>query len=91
MRWSLSCAKSGLRVVQQHGIVVRYNGHAVGEYFADLLVEETIIVELKAIRALDNTHVAQCINYLKATGFQVGLLLNFGRARIEVRRIAHTG
>jgi GxxExxY protein len=80
--------KTGLAVVQQRGIIVLYDGIVVGEYAVDLLVEDRIIVELKAIRALDNAHAAQCINYLKATGLQLCLLLNFGRSRLEIRRFA---
>jgi GxxExxY protein len=58
--------KNGLAVAQQQGISVRYDGIVVGEYAVDLLVEEIIIIELKAIKALDNAHMAQCLNYLKA-------------------------
>ncbi len=74
----------GLSVQQQAPIRVLYKGRPVGEYFADLLVEETVIVEIKAAQALTNEHFAQLINYLKATGIEVGLLLNFG-PRPEVR------
>jgi GxxExxY protein len=61
----------------------------VGEYAADLLVEGTIVVEPKAVKALDRVHAAQCINYLKATGLGVCLLLNFGKPRLEIQRIAN--
>ena len=81
--------KAGLVVAQQHGIIVRYDGVVVGEYAVDLLVEGTIIVELKAIKALDNAHTAQCLNYLKATGLHLCLLLNFGKPRLEIQRVAH--
>ena len=81
--------KAGLTVAQQHGITVTYDGVVVGEYAVDLLVEGTIIVELKAIKALDNAHTAQCLNYLKATGLHLCLLLNFGKPRLEIHRIAH--
>ena len=80
--------KVGLAVVQQQGITVLYDGVVVGEYAVDLLIEGRIIVELKAIRALDNAHAAQCISYLKATGLQLCLLLNFGKSRLEIRRFA---
>ena len=59
----------------------------VGDYVADILADDQIIVELKAIKALDNIHRAQCLNYLKATGFKVCLLVNFGNPKLEVRRI----
>jgi len=81
--------KAGLTVAQQQGITVNYDGVVVGEYAADLLVEGTIMVELKAIKALDNAHTAQCINYLKATGLQLCLLLNFGKPRLEIQRVAN--
>ena len=55
----------------------------------DLLIEGTIIVELKAVKALDGVHAAQCINYLKATGLQLCLLLNFGKPRLEIQRFAN--
>lgn len=80
--------KAGLAVAQQQGVTVIYDGIVVGEYAVDLLVEGRIIVELKAIKALDSAHAAQCINYLKATGLQLCLLLNFGKPRLEIRRFA---
>ena len=79
--------KAGLRVDQQRAVVVRYDDVVVGEYVADLLVDDCVLVELKAIKALDDIHRAQCINYLKASGLQVCLLLNFGNPRLEVRRL----
>lgn len=81
--------KSGLAVTQRRGIVVRYDGVVVGEYVVDLLVEGTVVVELKAVKALDSAHAAQCINYLKATGLRLCLLLNFGKSRLEIHRFAH--
>src|ERR1700750_3189022 len=60
--------KSGLVVSQQHPMVVRYDGVVVGDYTVDLLVEHSVLVELKAARAIDEIHRAQCLNYLKATG-----------------------
>ena len=74
-------SKEGLAVEQQHPIKVFYDGQMVGEYIADLLVENRILVELKAAKTLDQIHSAQCINYLKATGKPVCLLLNFGTAK----------
>jgi GxxExxY protein len=81
--------EAGLSIAQQRGITIYYNGIVVGEYVADLVVEETVIVELKASKALDPAHTAQCINYLKATGLHLCLLLNFARPRLEIHRIAH--
>ena len=59
----------------------------VGEYVADLLVEESVFVELKAVKALDDVHLAQCLNYLKAAGLRICLLLNFGAPRLEIKRV----
>jgi GxxExxY protein len=70
--------KMGLRVHVQHPIRVFYKGEIVGEFFADLLVEGLVIVELKAVSALSVEHHAQLLNYLNATRCEVGLLLNFG-------------
>lgn len=74
-----------LNVTQQAAIKVRYAGQVVGEYYSDLLVENCIIVELKAVDALADEHFAQLLNYLKATGIEVGLLLNFG-VKPDVKR-----
>ena len=79
--------KAGLVVAQQRGIIVRYDGVIVGEYAVDLLVEDAVLVELKAIKALDDIHRAQCLNYLRATGLHLCLLLNFGKPRLEIKRI----
>jgi len=84
----LELCKAGLAVVQQRGVAVVYDGTVVGEYFVDLMVEGSLLVELKTVKALDAAHRAQCVNYLKATGLQLCLLLNFGRSRLEVRRVA---
>ena len=81
--------KAGLHVVQQHGIAVHYDGVVVGEYAADLLVEGTLLVELKAVKVLDDIHLAQCLNYLKATGLRVCLLVNFGKPKVEIRRVVN--
>lgn len=79
--------KAGLDVKQQHGIRVAYDGVIVGEFATDLLVEECVLVELKAAKALDDVHKAQCLNYLKATGLRVCLLVNFGSPRVQIKRI----
>ncbi|MGB7875863.1 MAG: GxxExxY protein [Anaerolineales bacterium] len=71
-------AKRGHSVKQQIPIQVFYEGETVGEYFADILVDNKIILELKAAEEIIKTHEAQLVNYLKATDIQVGLLLNFG-------------
>lgn len=70
--------KMGLQVINQQPIKVYYDSQIVGEYFPDVVVEEIVIVELKAVNALLNEHEAQLLNYLNATRCEVGLLLNFG-------------
>ena len=79
----------GLAVVQQSPISVLYEGQQVGEFFADLLVGDAVIVELKAAEALATIHEVQLVNYLKATKIEVGLLVNFG-PKLEIRRKANT-
>ena len=71
--------KMGFNVLQQQKIVVKYDGYRVGEYFADLVINDVIIIELKAAESLIEEHKNQLINYLKATEKEVGLLLNFGK------------
>ena len=77
----------GLQVSSQQPIKVMYKGHPVGEYLADLMVEEKVICEIKAMQSLRPEHEAQLLNYLKATGIKVGLLLNFGPRPEIMRRI----
>jgi len=84
---ALELRAAGLAVEQQRGITVFYQGTVVGEYFADLLVENSVIVELKTVRALDRAHRAQCINYLRATGMELCLMINFGARRVEIQRV----
>ncbi len=83
----IELVKQGLHVEKQKPVAVTYSGQIVGEYIADLVVEESVIVELKAVKALDNVHQAQLLNYLKATGMNTGLLLNFGTPRLGIKRM----
>ena len=83
----LELRKQGLSVRQQSPIHVYYGNELVGEYFADLIVDDKVIVELKAAEAIDEAHLAQLTNYLKATRQEVGLLLNFGMEPVFMRRI----
>jgi GxxExxY protein len=78
--------KPRLGVVQQRKIVVFYDDVIVGEYTADLIVEDQVIVELKVVPALSDVHLPQCRNYLRATGKPLCLLINFGRFKVEIRR-----
>ena len=83
--FALQLTESGLLVERQHPIVVRFKGQVVGEFRADLLVEGRLLVEIESARTLLPLHEAQLMNYLKATGIQVGLLVNFG-PRAQFRR-----
>ena len=83
--------QKGLSAVAQHPIKVKFRGETVGEFFADLLVENKVVVELKAVKAIAPEHQAQVINYLNATGIEVGLLINFGTPRLEYRRFSRSG
>jgi GxxExxY protein len=80
---------AGLSAVQQYGAKVRYKDILVGEYFVDLLINDVLLVELKAVRALDDAHRMQCTNYLKATGLRLCLLLNFCKPHLEIKRVVH--
>jgi GxxExxY protein len=82
---AIELRKLGLQVEQQKSITVYYEEYNVGEYFADILVNGTVILELKAVRHLLDEHEAQLLNYLKATTIEMGLLLNFG-PKAEYRR-----
>ena len=82
---ALELRSRGLAAEPQSPIEVRYRGEVVGEYFADLLVEGKVIVEIKAAATLEGAHEAQLLNYLKATGIGVGLLINFG-PEIQIKR-----
>ena len=77
----------GLKAESQVPIKVFYKEEAVGEYFADILVQDTVILELKAIENLSKLHEAQLLNYLKATGIKVGLLVNFKHPKAEIKRM----
>ena len=78
-------AKSGLNARQQVPIAVRYDDVIVGEYFADIVVDDRLICELKAGESLSKVHEVQLVNYLAATRFDIGLLINFGRS-VTVKR-----
>jgi GxxExxY protein len=78
--------EKGLAVKAQFPLSVQFRGHTVGEFYADILIEGKVIVELKAVRALTPDHYAQLINYLNATGIDVGLLVNFGNPKLQYKR-----
>lgn len=77
----------GLKAESQTPINVSYKGNAVGEYFADILVEDMVIIELKTVEHLEKIHEAQLLNYLKATGISVGILVNFKSTKAQIKRM----
>lgn len=77
----------GLKVEQQKNIKVNYEGYEVGDYFADLIVNDDVIIELKAAESICEEHEAQLLNYLRATDKEVGLLFNFGKEAKFVRKV----
>jgi GxxExxY protein len=79
--------KRGIKADSQVPIQVSYKGIVVGEYFADILVEDKVIIELKAVEELSKIHEAQLLNYLKATGVKVGLLVNFKHPKAKIKRM----
>ena len=78
--------RESISAKQQAPITVYFDGEIVGDYYADILVEDKIILELKALEKITDAHRAQTLNYLKATGLQLAILLNFGKQRLEYER-----
>ena len=81
----IELGKTGLNVLSERPITVYYENEVVGEYIADIIVEGKVILELKAVKELIAIHEVQLVNYLKATGVEVGLLINFGHS-VQVKR-----
>ena len=81
--------KKGPSAEQQFPISVKYDGKKVGDYVADLIVENKAILEIKAVKRVDDVHIAQCMNYLRATGIIICLLINFGKPKVEIKRIVY--
>jgi len=79
----------GLNATAQYPIKVEYKDAEVGDYYADILVEDKVIIELKTGEAFNPTHEAQLLNYLKATGIKVGLLINFSPKKCEYKRFVY--
>ncbi len=79
--------RTGFGVEQQKPLPVYYDGVVVGDYYADLLVDNSLVIELKTAKAIDDSHLAQGLNYLKAGRTNRGLILNFGPQRVEIRRL----
>ncbi len=80
---------AGLEIKQQQSLHVLYQNVIVGDFTTDIMVNDLIIIELKASKALDTIHQAQCMNYLKATNLSVCLLINFGNPKVEIRRLVN--
>ena len=88
---AVALRNAGLSVAQQVRFKVFFQGVEVGEYIADLVVEGTVLIALKAVKALDDVHSAQCINLLRTTGIPICLLINFAKPKIDIRRFAGLG
>ena len=84
----VALSQAGLKVQSEVDIPVWFRGHQVGRFVGDLLVEECVLLELKAARTLDSSHKAQLLNYLRATEIEIGLLLNFG-VKPELKRLIY--
>ena len=86
----LALRQQGLSATAQHPVKVMFRKECVGDFYADIFVEEKVIVELKAVKAITPEHQAQIINYLNATGIEVGLLINFGNPKLEYKRFTRS-
>ena len=84
---AIELRKKKLQFKQQAPINVTYDGIIVGEFVSDIIVESMVLVELKASKTIDDAHLAQCLNYLKATNIRFGLIINFGKPKVEIKRV----
>ena len=82
----LALRQKGLLAIAQHPVKVLFRSECVGDFYADIFVEDKVIIELKAVKVIAPEHQAQIINYLNATGIEVGLLINFGNPKLEYKR-----
>lgn len=85
----IALQEKGLKAEPEHNLTVNFHGHTVGEFCTDILIENSILLELKAVPSLTTAHKAQVIHYLKASGKQVALLVNFGTPKLEYRRFTN--
>jgi GxxExxY protein len=81
--------KEGINTLQQAAIVVKFLGEVVGDYYADILVDDKIVLELKSVEKITDAHRAQTLNYLKATGMELAIILNFGKEKLEYERLVY--
>ena len=86
---SIELSQRGIRIEKQYPIKVFYKGLMVGDFIADILVEDCILIETKAAAALNNMHMSQCLNYLKASNLNLCLLINFAGPSVQVKRIVN--
>jgi len=84
---TIALIQKGLTVEEQVPLKVKFRGQVVGDFYPDILVSSKLILELKSIKSINSEHEAQMINYLKATGLNVGLIINFGRTKLEWKRL----
>jgi len=84
---SVALDERGIGYQKEAALDVRFHGQVVGQFYADIVVEKSIILELKAVKSLVSEHFAQTLNYLHGTGIEVGLLVNFGKPKLEYRRL----
>ena len=82
----IELAKSGLKAKEERPLKVHYDGQVVGDFFVDMFVEESVVVELKSVQHLSKEHEVQLVNYLKGLNTDIGLLINFGPTGVEVKR-----
>ena len=83
----IELAENGLRPEKEKPITIKYKNKIVGEYYADILVNKQVIIEIKAVSSLNEIHQAQLLNYLKATNLKLGLLINFGTSKVQIKRM----
>ena len=86
----IALQQKGLSAISQHPVKVTFRGECVGDFYADIFVGEKVIVEVKAVKTIVPEHQAQIINYLNATGIEVGLLINFGNPKLEYKRFTRS-
>jgi GxxExxY protein len=86
--WCIDLREQGLRVVQQQAFPIFYHGHTVGDCIPDLIVEDTILVDVKSIDANGENEVAQMLNYLRIAKLRIGLVINFKNPKVEVKRVS---
>lgn len=82
----IALREAGLKAEAQRPLKVLFHGESVGEFYPDIIVGETVVLELKTVKSIAPEHIAQVLNYLKATGIAVGMLINFGNSKLEYRR-----